>query len=72
MEVSLKRLDGIRRPYASIYSISNGLYSVNNAVIEFEKRKDDEFLKFEEEPPAPQIDYHAPANNKLNTRPSAP
>jgi hypothetical protein len=47
-------------------------------MMDFEHRKDDVYIhknyqkEFDEEPPAPQIDYHAPSTNKLNTKPTAP
>ena len=74
----IKRLDGIRRPYASLHSLCNGIFSVNNSMIETEPRMDDLFIikkyqqDFDAEPPAPRIDNHAPGKYEINQRPSVP
>ena len=39
--VTLKRLEGVRLPYASAHSWSNGEYSISNALIGKDTKEDD-------------------------------
>ena len=69
--VTLKRLEGVRLPYASSHSWNNGEYSISNALIGKDEKEDDVHICVEwqqdneEEPRLITADYHIPKTNKV-------
>ena len=69
--VTLKRLEGVRLPYASSHSWNNGEYSISNALIGRDEKEDDVYICVEwqkendDEPKLITADYHIPKTNKV-------